>query len=150
MIEKRYIEEILTAKLAVSHLFVTDIMVKSGNKIMVFIDGDQYVSVDDCKAVSRMIESGLNRDVEDFELQVSSHGADKWMDMPRQFPKFIGKKLDVILKSGEILSGKLMDADLTGIVIQPDSPKRNKSLAPGPAIISFDNLDKAKCIISFK
>ena len=55
-------------------LFITEVKVKKGNTILVFLDGDNGVSIDSCIQVSRFVEKHLDRDKVDFELNVSSFG----------------------------------------------------------------------------
>ena len=50
--------------------FIVEIRISKGNNILVSIDGDKGVSIERCVQLSRHIESGLERDVEDFELSV--------------------------------------------------------------------------------
>ncbi len=150
MIDKNTIERIIEEGLKGSHLFTTDIIIKPINKILVFIDGDQYVTVDDCVFLSRMIESKLNRDEEDFELQVSSSGADKAMKLPRQFPKNIGKSLEILLTNGEKITGTLLHTSNISITIAPQASKSRKPLTASTIELNFTEIEKATRIISFK
>src|SRR5690554_7210025 len=56
-------------------LFLIDLKIDSSNKIQVILDGDNGVSLNDCIAVSRAIEHNLDREEEDFALEVMSAGA---------------------------------------------------------------------------
>ncbi|MDE6308235.1 MAG: hypothetical protein K2L79_05460 [Bacteroidales bacterium] len=59
---------------AAADLFEVDTVVSPRNVIRVFIDAETGVSIEDCVPVSRHIEGGLDRDKEDFEIEVSSAG----------------------------------------------------------------------------
>ena len=57
-----------------SDLFLIDFEIIDGNKIRIVIDGDSGVLVEDCMYVSRAIEHNLDREEQDFSLEVSSAG----------------------------------------------------------------------------
>lgn len=58
-----------------NELTLVNIKVNKANNIKVFFSANgRPVNIDDCVALSRHIEKGLDRDVEDFSLMVSSAG----------------------------------------------------------------------------
>lgn len=78
MIEKSVIQEIVEPYIADNNLELVDIKVNKANNIKVYFDApDRNVTIDDCVALSRFIESKLDRDKEDFSLMVSSSGKSK-------------------------------------------------------------------------
>jgi len=76
-------------------LFLIDIQISGNNNINVIIDGDRDLSITDCVNMSRAIEHNLDREIEDFSLEVASCGATEPLKFPRQFKKNIGRKLAV-------------------------------------------------------
>ena len=68
MIAKGQIIDIINEKINGTHLFLVGLKVLPGNRIEVFIDGDNGLGINDCVDISRHIEKSLNRDVEDFSL----------------------------------------------------------------------------------
>jgi len=139
----------LEAHLKGTDKFLVEVLVKPGNRIYIFIDGDHGVTIDDCVKVSRFLESGFDREQEDFELNVSSAGADHPITMPRQYTKNIGRQLHIKQKEGNELKGKLLAADDKGITLELKGDKKAKS----PAVIvsiEHENIQEAKVIISFK
>ena len=54
--------------------FLVDVDITPDNRIVVEIDQAEGVWIDDCVELSRFIESALDRDVEDYELEVGSAG----------------------------------------------------------------------------
>jgi len=74
LIEKRHIENIVNEALKETKIFLVDILVSRTNVIQVFIDHHDGISLDDCAALHRSMEDQLDREQEDFELQVSSPG----------------------------------------------------------------------------
>lgn len=114
MISRQQIEELIAQGTHDSDVFVVDIQIKPGNRIQVFLDEPAGISIDTCVAFSRLIESGLDRDTEDFELQVSSPGLDQPLKVPRQYQKYIGERIQTITASGEKFRGVLTRADDQG------------------------------------
>jgi ribosome maturation factor RimP len=55
------------------------------------LDGDNGVLVDDCIFISRAIEHNLDREEQDFSLEVTSCGATSPLQFPRQYNKHIGR-----------------------------------------------------------
>lgn len=99
-------------------LFVTEVKVKPDNTIYVFMDGDNGVTVDDCIMVSKYVEKRLDRDRSDFELNVSSFGIGRPLQVLRQYRNAIGKMLAVKLSDGSRLKGKLMAADERQLAVE--------------------------------
>ena len=73
------------------NLFLIDLKIKGNNEIVVVIDGDQGVTVQDCINVSRKVEHNLDREEEDFSLEVTSAGVSEPLQIPRQYKKNIGR-----------------------------------------------------------
>lgn len=135
--------------LAGTDKFLVDVLIKPGNKVYVFIDGDHGITIDDCVHLSRKIESELDRDTEDFDLVVSSSGADQPLKLPRQYPKNIGRSLHLKLADGRELKGKLELVDDHGIKILAEGDKKKK-IAQQEHFVNFTDIIEAKVIISFK
>lgn len=154
MIKAEKIRQLIENLLEESDKFLVDILVKPGNKIFIFIDGDKGVTIDNCKEISRFVENQLNRDNEDFELNVSSPGTDHPMKLRRQYPKNIGRIIDVTKKNGSILSGKLISVSEDKITIDTSLKTKKKSkkepLTDPIQDIPFDNIYESKVRISFK
>ena len=140
-----YVEDFLQG----TDKFLVEALLKPGNRVYVFIDGDHGVTIDDCVKVSRMLEKSLDRETEDFELNVSSAGADQPLRMPRQYPKNIGRSLHIKLADEKELKGKLMSTDENGITLLTEGDKKKK-IAPVETYILFQSIVETKVIISFK
>ena len=72
MIDKEKVQSIVNQELEGTDLFLVDLKIGKDNKISVFIDGDNGVTIQNCIDLSRKIESNFDREVEDFELSVFS------------------------------------------------------------------------------
>jgi ribosome maturation factor RimP len=88
-------------------LFLVDVAVH-GDGVDVYIDSDgtaadgkpRRVTVDDCVALTRAIETQFDRDEEDFSLTVSSAGIGQPLKTMRQYRKLAGRQVEVVLTSG--------------------------------------------------
>ena len=126
MIEKDVISQLVEEKLASSGNYLVDVVIKPGNLIIIEIDNDEGVCIDDCAE----LEGHLDRDVEDFELEVGSAGITSPFKVLRQYVKNIGNEVEMLLKSGTKLTGILKSADENGVVVtvekqvKPEGAKR--------------------------
>src|SRR5690554_3134367 len=101
MIDKKEIERLALERIDEldKGLFIVAISVSGNNVIQVEIDSEEgSVSIEDCVSVSRNIEHNLDREKQDFELQVSSAGLDKPFRVLKQYYKNIGNEVKVLLK----------------------------------------------------
>ena len=100
MITKDQITELANEALENSDRFVVDITVSKSNVINVYIDADSSVTINHCVELSRFIEGRLDREVEDYELSVSSAGIDYPLLKHRQLNKYIEKDLEITNNEG--------------------------------------------------
>lgn len=98
-------------------LFLVDWEINTENHIEVLVDGDEGLPIDEVVRISRHIEHNLDRDEADFSLTVSSPGATRPLEIPRQFKKNIGRKLKV-KTDGKEFKGELIGADEESITLQ--------------------------------
>lgn len=155
MIEKDVIRHLVEDKLASSNNYLVDVTVKPGNVIVVEIDNDEGVCIDDCAELSRYIEERLDREAEDFELEVGSAGVTTPFKVLRQYVKNIGQGVEVLLLSGVKRVGILKQADESGVVItvekmvKPEGAKRKMKVVEDEAY-TFDEIKYTKYLINFK
>lgn len=139
-------------KLEGTDKFLVDMHISRDNRISVAIDGDNGVTIDDCIELSRHIEKNLNRDEEDFELNVASAGLDNPLKLHRQYVKNVGRFIAVTTTDGEKTTGKLLEVTDNDITILPDNTPRRKKQEPetdNTTKISFDDIQTAKIIVKF-
>ena len=98
--------------------FLVDVDVTPDNRIVVEIDQAEGVWIDDCVDLSRFIEASLDRDVEDYELEVGSAGIGQPFKVLQQYINHIGQEVEVLPKSGAKLKGILVSADEKGFAVQ--------------------------------
>jgi len=151
---KTRVKELLNAGLEEDEsLFLIDFSISTDNKIKVIIDGDEGVTVKDCIKISRAIEHNLDREEEDFSLEVASAGATAELIMPRQYKKNIGRKLEVVTDEGEF-EGDLTFANDEHIVLEwkarePKPIGKGKVTVQKKKEVNFSEIRKAKVKLKF-
>ncbi|MDR0825240.1 MAG: ribosome assembly cofactor RimP [Prevotella sp.] len=155
MIEKEFVSNIVEQHLNGTTTFLVDVVIRPGNIIVVEIDSDEGVCIDDCIALSRDIESHLDRETEDFELEVGSAGVTSPFKIPRQYRKNVGNEVETLTKSGQKLSGILKSCDDNGFVVtvtkmvKPEGAKK-KIAVEEDFSFDYDNVKYTKYLIRFK
>jgi len=155
MILEKKIRELVEENIAEKNHFIVDVKVLPNSKISVMLDNDKGISVNDCVSVSRYIESKLNRDEEDFELEVSSPGLDKPFKVIRQYLKYLNKPVQVLTKEKKQYTGKLLKVneqeyiELEEIVKEKIPGKKGKQTIAKIHQIPFNNIEQTKVVISF-
>ena len=135
-------------------IFIIDFTISSDNKITVIIDGDEGVVLQDCINFSRAIEHNLDREEEDFSLEVASAGATSPIKLFRQYNKNIGRKLKVVTHEQEKYEATLDSIVDDKIVLkwktrEPKPVGKGKVTVEKEAVIPFENIKEANVIVSF-
>lgn len=155
MIDKLQIQDIAEDFLLNSDIFLVDVAIRPGNIIIVEIDSQEGVSIEDCIALIKHIESKLDRDVEDFELEVGSAGVTSPFKITRQYEVNIGNEVEVLTKGGQKLTGILKNCDDTTFVVtitkmeKPEGAKR-KIAVEEDLSFKYDEVKYTKYLIRFK
>lgn len=158
MITAAEIENLVKAKIAetdtLSDAFIVSIAVRPGNAIEVLLDKDSGLNVEDCKKVSRHIESSLDREKEDFALEVSSPGVGKPLLVHRQYLKNIGRTVKVKTEDGGKYEGDLTEVSDEGIVLKHQEKetlpgKKKKEWVEKTVTLTFNNIKETKVVIRF-
>ncbi len=134
-------------------LFLIDFSITADNKINVILDGDNGVTVQDCMKISRAIEHNLDREEQDFSLEVASAGAASPMVMPRQYKKNVGRKVKVRTEE-ETFEGNLTSATEDGIILEwkarePKPIGKGKVTVQKKKEINFSEIKEAKVLLKF-
>jgi ribosome maturation factor RimP len=158
MISKSKVLELIEERIAElgNGLFVVELTISSNNVIQVELDKHEgNVSINDCMSVSRNVEHNLDREEEDFELQVSSAGLDKPFRVLAQYVKNIGRTVNVVLQHGKKIEGELKAASKTEIVVENSrmekiEGKKKKELIVEQHVLPMEQIKETKIVISFK
>ncbi|MCD6067337.1 MAG: rimP [Bacteroidetes bacterium] len=156
MIAESIIRELVEEKIAGSDRFIVSIRVSVNNRIEILLDGLTNISIKDCIDMSRHIESSLDRETEDFELQVSSSGIDEPLVMEQQYVKNTGRNVEILKTDGVKLEGKLLGLleDTKEIRIENSRTEKNekgkKQTITEQITIPLQEVKETKLVLSFK
>ena len=146
MIEKIKVLETVKEALEGTDKYLVNLKVTPDNRIFVDIDGDNGITIDDCIELSRTVENSLDRDEEDFELNVSSAGADSPLKLPRQYRRHEGRQVAVETMEGERFEGVLQDSDNEKFSLFIRGTKKS---APEVLTFNYADVKSTRVIIKF-
>lgn len=155
MIEKKTVCRIVEEWLKGKSYFLVDVTVSPDDKIVVEIDHAEGVWIEDCVDLSHHIESKLNREEEDYELEVGSAGVGQPFKVLQQYYTHIGQAVEVVTKEGEKLSGILKEANEENFTVsvqkkvKMEGSKRPK-LIEEDETFTYEQIKYTKYLISFK
>lgn len=108
-----------------SEQFIVVLQVNTGNRIYIELDNmDKPTSISDCIALSRHVEHSLDREAEDFSLEVASPGLEKPFRVFKQYVKNIGRPVKVKFNDGGTIEGELVSAEGERITLKTREKKR--------------------------
>ncbi|MFV0500288.1 MAG: ribosome assembly cofactor RimP [Bacteroidales bacterium] len=148
MIDKDKIIELANPAIDNTDMFIVDLKISKDNRISLVIDSDSGVKIQDCINVSRAIEGNLDREKEDFELNVMSFGVGEPLVLKRQYKKNLSREIRVIYNDSQVIEGELAEVNDDYIIVRP-KPKKKKDKIED-INIAYQNIKEAKIIVSFK
>jgi ribosome maturation factor RimP len=154
MINKQTIISLIESHFEGSDKFIVDVKILAGNKIEVYIDAPKHIVIADCVELSRFIEGHLDREKEDFELQVSSPGATESFKVLDQYRKYKETKVKVVTKDGKKYEGVLKEANDDTFVIE-ETRREKKIVGKGNQTvienitIAYNNVKETKSVLPF-
>ena len=125
--------------------FLVEVKITAGNNIKVFVDNDNGANIDKLVKLNRSLYKRIEESAlfpnGDFALEVSSPGLDEPLKLTRQYIKNIGRDVEVILKDGQKLAGKLLGAYDEEIIIEESKGKKKE---PQQHNITIENIKHTK------
>jgi ribosome maturation factor RimP len=92
--------------------------------LRVVVDSDRGVGLDDAAAVSREMSLVLDKHLVmgdfPYTLEVSSPGVDRPLTEPRHWRRAKGRLVTVTLTLGEALTGRIVQADADGVILDTE------------------------------
>ena len=150
MIEKQKIQGLVEEFLKGTGLFLVTVKISNANRIIVLADKNEGITIDECAAIHRHIENGLNRDKEDFELQVSSPGLDMPFVVIEQYFKNEGKKVEVVDNEGSKYSGKLKNLTAGGFELETEKKTKGRAIELKDMSFNFEQIKSTRVILTIK
>ncbi len=158
MVEEKIID-LLEAKFEEADFqecFWLDVKLLPNKKLEVILDSDSGINFTTCRQISRYLESHIDEEGwlgEKYVLEVSSPGVNRPLKIQRQYPKHMGRKLEVKLADGTKHEGRLVELTDNGIVLEAKVRRKEGKRKVTEVVqtpIPFDTIDKALVKISFK
>jgi len=150
MIEKQNIQKLVEEFLRGTGLFLVAVKISSANRITVLADKNEGITIDECASIHRHIEKNLDRDKEDFELQVSSPGLDLPFGVIEQYFKNEGRKVEVIDNEDSKFTGKLKNVTTGGFELETEFKIKGKTKELKDISFNFDQIKSTRVILTIK
>ena len=134
-------------------VFLIDLEITEAWKIIVTLDGDNGVVLQDCIDISRAIEHNLDREEQDFSLEVASVGVGSPLKLKRQYLNNIGRTLIVQIENSTI-EAQLVDANQEFITLawearEPKQIGKGKETVQKRQEIPYDSIKEAIVTVTF-
>ena len=150
MIEKEKIQGLVEEFIKGTGLFLVSVKVSNANRIIVLADKKGGITIDECAAIHRYIENGLDRETEDFELQVSSPGLDMPFGVVEQYIKNEGKKVEVVDFEGSKYVGKLKNITPGGFELETELKTKGRPIELKDISFNFEQIKSTRGILTIK
>ena len=134
-------------------LFLVDLTITETFKVIITLDGDNGVNLQDCIDISRAIDNNLDREEQDYSLEVASAGVSTPLKLVRQYRKNIGRTLKVKTAT-ETIEAKLEDANEESITLswtarEPKKIGKGKETVEHKREIPYSEIKEAIVTIIF-
>ena len=155
MIDKNVVEKLVNTWLEGKDYFLTDLTISTDDRIVVEIDHKDGVWIEDCVALSRFIEDSLNRDEEDFELEVGSAGIGQPFKVHKQYEIHQGDTVEVLTAEGKKLIGTLTGVQPESFTVTvtekvKEEGKKRPVMKERDVVLNFADVKWTKYYIDFK
>ncbi|MDX9782340.1 MAG: ribosome assembly cofactor RimP [Bacteroidales bacterium] len=155
MIDKEKIAEVIGPYIDSQSLFLVSIEISRDNDIEVTVDSEERVDLSHCIEINNIIVEKFDRENEDYSLTVTSAGLDQPFKVLRQYLKYIGKEVEIVLRSGGKMKAVLEKADNESIEISAEKSvkvegkkKREKILER--TTLKLTDVKSTRPVINFK
>ena len=155
MIDKSIVKKLVDEWLEGKEYFLCDLSISADARIVVEIDHEEGVWIEDCVELSKFIEAGLDREQEDFELEVGSAGIGQPFKVLRQYEIHLGEQVEVLTREGKKFVGELSNVtpeEFTVTVTQKVKKEGQKRPVMEEVGYTFKYMDVkyTKYVIDFK
>ena len=142
--------EVLLGKPSV---FLIDLTITDSFKIIVTLDGDNGVALQDCIDISRAIEPNLDREEQDFSLEVASVGVGSVLKLHRQYQKSVGRTL-IVKTLNQTIEAELIQVTENFIILswvarEPKKIGKGKETVHKRQEIPFTEIKEAVVTVNF-
>ena len=155
MIDKTLVRQAVEKAITGTDIFIVDITVSAQNAIVVELDSPENLDIDTCAKVTRAIEADIDRDVEDYELEVGSAGLTSPFKVRGQYEKNIGNDIEILTRDGRKIKAVLTSVGADDFTFEyPVKVKEPGAKRPVVKMeqetLPFSQAKSVKYLISFK
>ncbi|MND93856.1 hypothetical protein D3C80_860580 [compost metagenome] len=134
-------------------IFLIDLTITDAFKIIVSLDGDNGVALQDCIDISRAIENNLDREEQDFSLEVASVGVGSPLKMIRQYKKNVGRTL-IVKTAAENIEAELVEANDDFVILswkarEPKKVGKGKETVQKELKLPYEDIKEAIVTVTF-
>ncbi len=153
-----HIERLLAEKFqeeAFADCFLIEVKSGTNQKLEVFVDSDSGITFEKCQQISRYLEQYIDENNwlgEHYTLEVSSPGVSRPLAQYRQYPRNIGRTVEVTLQNGSLCKGTLSAVSPEHIIVTEEVKTREGKKTKKEkveTVIPFSHIHKTVVKISF-
>ncbi|MCI9284986.1 MAG: ribosome assembly cofactor RimP [Muribaculaceae bacterium] len=155
MIDRQEVSSLVEKAIENTDAFIVELTVSADNDIVVELDSPTGIDLDFCAEVSRKLNEALDRDKEDYSLEVGTASLSAPFKVLQQYEKHLGDSVDVLTKDGRKLTGVLTDVtpveftiEVTRKVKEPGA--KRPSLVAVPETLAMDQCRQVCYHFDFK
>jgi ribosome maturation factor RimP len=154
MTDKAKIERLVEEHIKGSGIFLVAVKISVNGKITVLVDRKERITIEECAELSRFLEKNLDRNIEDYELQVSSPGLDMSFLVIQQYYKNEGRQIEVTATDGQKYKGILKNVTDGGFELETGTKGKPGSKGKPAEIkdisFNYEQVKSAREIVTFK
>ena len=134
-------------------LFLIDLVITDAFKVIVTLDDDNGVVLQDCIDISRSIDANLDREEQDYSLEVASAGVSSPLKKIRQYKKNIGRTL-IVKTNTENIEAELVEANDDFVILswkarEPKKIGKGKETVEKTLQILYADIKEAIVTVTF-
>jgi ribosome maturation factor RimP len=148
MIDRTRIEKLVNEFIEGTGIFLVAVKVSTPNRIIVLADTMKGITIDECAELHRYIEKYFDRNIEDFDLQVSSPGLDTPFKVIKQYYRNEGSKVEVVSTEGEKVTGKLKNVTGGGFELETEIKVKGKPGEIKDISFNFEEVKSARVVFT--
>ncbi len=155
MIDKSVVTSVVNEWLESNEYFLVDVNLTPDGRIIIEIDHADGVWIEDCAALSRLLQERLGDELGEYELEVGSAGIGQPFKVAQQYTNHVGKAVEVLTAEGKKWQGILTSVDGEDFVVtvkekQIPEGKKRPVMVEVDKNFNMNNVKYTKYLLSFK
>ena len=148
MIDKTRIEKLVNEFIEGTGIFLVAVKVSTSNRIVILADTMKGITIDECAELHRYVEKNLDRNIEDYELQISSPGLDSPFKVIEQYYRNEGTRIEVLSTEGLKVTGILKNVTEGGFELETERKVKGKAIEIKDVSFNFDQVKSARVVFT--